>query len=210
MNLRTNRHTYSHTHILIEKCFYYRPSGLISDLSENGSRPSSVNATVSSTAASIGCLEGVTVKTSSSPPPAHHPSSIHNSGGPVASSLLNQLNQLNQHVIVPPMLGMLQQAHSNSGMPLTDTLLSRHFSQIAHAMNNHHHHHQQQQQQQSNLQHTSHDSASSTAATTTTTTSARGMFVHITNKVYCTTIFSSSFSLFLINKQLLLHGLYLN
>ncbi|XP_022687371.1 cyclic AMP-dependent transcription factor ATF-2-like isoform X3 [Varroa jacobsoni] len=70
---------------------------LLTDLTENG-RPASIAA--APPGSSIGGLENVTVKTSSSPPPAH-PSSAHGPGVPVNSSLLNQLNQ----VIVPPMLG---------------------------------------------------------------------------------------------------------
>ncbi|XP_022687355.1 cyclic AMP-dependent transcription factor ATF-7-like isoform X1 [Varroa jacobsoni] len=128
---------------------------LLTDLTENG-RPASIAA--APPGSSIGGLENVTVKTSSSPPPAH-PSSAHGPGVPVNSSLLNQLNQ----VIVPPMLGMLQQAHvhvhSGGTTTLTDTLLSRHFSHIAQAMG-----HQSLQQSQSSA---SHDSASST-------TTARG------------------------------------
>ncbi|XP_022648960.1 cyclic AMP-dependent transcription factor ATF-7-like isoform X3 [Varroa destructor] len=69
---------------------------LLTDLTENG-RPASIAA--APPGSSIGGLENVTVKTSSSPPPAH-PSSAHGPGVPVNSSLLNQLNQ----VIVPPML----------------------------------------------------------------------------------------------------------
>lgn len=145
------------------RCYYFRPGPtLLTDLTENG-RPASIAA--APPGSSIGGLENVTVKTSSSPPPAH-PSSAHGPGVPVNSSLLNQLNQ----VIVPPMLGMLQQAHvhvhSGGTTTLTDTLLSRHFSHIAQAMG-----HQSLQQSQSSA---SHDSASST-------TTARGMFelVHL-------------------------------